>query len=219
LCNHGNEQREVGFQKRMFSSTEESYGINEMELLRYYLLVGLVTHKVVWEVLKRQQGRASTERRPSRSFRLTLVKAAKISVFLGIVAQTVVADVLPITQDSFTLRILGAAVYTVGLLVAILGRIHLDKNWTDIETPQVLSGQAVVSNGLYHYIRHPIYVGDLLLLLGLELSLNSWLVTAVGLMAPIVLWQAVREERMLVKNLPGYAEYCSTTRRFIPFVI
>jgi protein-S-isoprenylcysteine O-methyltransferase Ste14 len=151
--------------------------------------------------------------------RLTFVKAIKIGILIGIVIQTFLEDVLPITQEPLILRIVGAAVYTAGLLVAILARLQLADNWTDIENGQVLSNHIIVSNGLYRYIRHPIYIGDLLLLLGLELSLNSWLVVALGLIAPVVLWKAVREERILIKNLPGYAEYCKTTDRFIPFVI
>ncbi len=79
--------------------------------------------------------------------------------------------------------------------------------------------QAVVSNGPYRLIRHPIYVGDLMLLFGLELALNSWLVLGVLLLAPIVLRQAVQEEKKLALALPGYQEYCANTKRFIPFVV
>jgi protein-S-isoprenylcysteine O-methyltransferase Ste14 len=77
----------------------------------------------------------------------------------------------------------------------------------------------VVSKGLYRFIRHPIYVGDLLLLIGLELSLNSWLVLGVILLLPVVIRQAVSEEKMLMRSLPGYETYCARTKRFIPFLI
>lgn len=190
-----------------------------MMLLRCYLLVGLVTHKVVWEMLKQRRSHASIEKPPPPSICVILIKAMKIMILLGIVVQTIVSDVLPITPDSIGLRIVGTAFYTVGLLVAILGRIQLGDNWSDIEKARLLPDQAVVSNGLYRYIRHPIYVGDLLLLVGLQLSLNSWIVVVVGLIAPVVLWKAVCEERMLIKTLPGYREYCKITKRFIPFVI
>jgi protein-S-isoprenylcysteine O-methyltransferase Ste14 len=71
---------------------------------------------------------------------------------------------------------------------------------------------------LYRYIRHPIYVGDLLLLAGLELSLNSWLVAGVIVMAPFVLWKAIREEQVLARALPDYDSYRMKTKRFIPFI-
>jgi protein-S-isoprenylcysteine O-methyltransferase Ste14 len=105
------------------------------------------------------------------------------------------------------------------LLTAIAARFQLGENWANIETGQILERQQVVAKGVYGFIRHPIYTGDLLLLLGLELTLNSWLVAGVLLLAPIVLRQAVKEERMLVRNLPGYDVYCARTKRFIPFVI
>ncbi len=190
-----------------------------MIFLRCYLLVGLATHKIVWEVLKRRQSGAGAEKRPNRSIRLTFVKAIKIGILISIVIQTFLEDVLPITQEPLILRIAGATVYTAGLLLAIIARIQLGANWTDIENGQVLSDHIIVSNGLYRYIRHPIYIGDLLLLIGFELSLNSWLIVLVGLMVPVVLWKATHEERIVIKNLPGYAEYCRTTKRFIPFVI
>jgi protein-S-isoprenylcysteine O-methyltransferase Ste14 len=194
--------------------------MNDMHLLRMYLLVGLIAHKVVWEVLKRRQRYAgASEHLPSLSIRGMLIKAVKIGILLGVVAQTAAWDVFPIAQAPLILRVMGVVMYTVGLFITIEGRLRLGDNWSDIETAQVLHEQTIVSHGVYRYIRHPIYIGDLLLLFGLELSLNSWLVIAVGLLAPVVLWQAVREENMLVHLLPGYDVYCTRTKRFIPFVV
>jgi protein-S-isoprenylcysteine O-methyltransferase Ste14 len=190
-----------------------------MLLLRIYLLAGLIIHKLVWEVLKRRQGDGVSRPRAARSARLQLVKAVKVAILLGIAAQTLTADLLPIAEDATLLRILGAVIYTTGLIVAIVSRLQLGSNWSDIETAKVLRDQAVVAIGVYRYIRHPIYVGDLLLLIGLQLSLNSWLVIAALLISPVVLWQAITEEKMLVESLPGYGAYCMRTKRFIPFVV
>ena len=190
-----------------------------MNLLRIYLLAGLVLHKLVWEVLKWRIARHGPGRRTAGSPRQTLVKTVKVGILLAIVVQTMLPDVLPITQEPTTIRFIGVALFTAGLLMAITGRLQLADNWSDIEAAKVLRNQAVVSRGLYRYIRHPIYVGDLLLLIGLELSLNSWLVLGVGLMMPVVLLQAVREEKMLAAALPGYDSYRVRTKRFIPFVV
>ena len=78
---------------------------------------------------------------------------------------------------------------------------------------------AVVSSGIYRYIRHPIYTGDILLLLGLELCLNSWLVLGLALLVPAVAVQAIKEEQKLVDALPDYASYIRRTKRFIPFLV
>ncbi|MGE0126712.1 MAG: isoprenylcysteine carboxylmethyltransferase family protein [Blastocatellales bacterium] len=186
--------------------------------LRIYLLLGLVVHKALWEALKRRSS-GSEAKQDGQPVSLKLVKAVKIAILLGIVAQTMSPDIFPITSSPFWLRVIGVLIYTAGQVIAMLGRLQLGENWSDIETAQVLRDQAVVSRGLYRYIRHPIYVGDLMLLAGLELSLNSWLVLTVGLLAPVVLLKAVREEKMLMKSLPGYVAYCAQTKRFIPFVV
>lgn len=199
-----------------------------MLFLRIYLFLGLVVHKAVWELLKRQQpGQARDNTRPpapaplatGRKIPVQFIKAVKIVILLGVVIQTFSPQILPISSDPSILRVVGVFVYTTGLLVAISGRLQLGQSWSDIETARVLSAQAVVAKGLYRYVRHPIYVGDLLLLLGLELSLNSWLVVGVLLLAPPVIWQALREEKMLVQTLSGYEGYCAHTKRFIPFLI
>jgi protein-S-isoprenylcysteine O-methyltransferase Ste14 len=190
-----------------------------MILLRLYLLVGLVFHKLVWETWKRRQVHASAAAAVPSSLSTSLLKGVKIAILAGLVVQTLLPEIVPILDDGTILRVLGVPLYTLGLAVAVLGRVQLGDNWADIEAAQVLQHQSVVATGLYRYIRHPIYAGDLVMLLGLELSLNSWLVLGVGVLVPYVVWRAVREERMLSARLPGYTEYRAATWRFVPYVV
>lgn len=187
--------------------------------LRLYLLAGLVLHKMVWEVLKRARRHDLAAEPPRPSVTTRVLKGVKIAMLAGLLTQTMVPEMLPITGDPATLRVVGAAVYTLGLCIAIAGRLQLGDSWTDIETPQVSGQQAVVMIGLYRYVRHPIYVGDLLLVLGFELALNSWLVVGVVALIPYVVRQALHEEEMLAERLAGYASYCAQTWRFVPFVV
>jgi protein-S-isoprenylcysteine O-methyltransferase Ste14 len=188
-----------------------------MWLFRVYLLLGLLVHKAVWEVLKRRRG---VPRKPAGATLLEPVKAVKVGMLIGIVAQTLwPADVLPLSSNPLWLRIVGGTIYSLGLMTAMWARLQLGNSWSDIETPEITSAQAVVTTGLYRYIRHPIYMGDLALLLGLELALNSWLVLGVAALVPAVLRQAIREEKMLLQQLPGYESYSLRTKRFIPFVV
>ena len=188
-----------------------------MLFLKLYLLSGLILHKVIWEVLRKK---ADEKPQETRSFSLFAVKSVKIGILLGIIAQTILPfDLLPIGENSFNLRAVGIIIYTLGLLTAIAARFQLGDNWANIETGQVLQNQQVVARGVYGFIRHPIYTGDLLLLLGLQLALNSWLFLGVFLLAPVVMLKAIKEEKMLVRELSGYGDYCARTKRFIPFVI
>jgi protein-S-isoprenylcysteine O-methyltransferase Ste14 len=85
-------------------------------------------------------------------------------------------------------------------------------------TIEIASGQTVVSTGPYAIVRHPMYAGGLVLLLGVPLALGSyWGLLAVPSMWPFLLWRIFDEERLLRKNLEGYSDYCARTRwRLIP---
>lgn len=187
-----------------------------MLFLKVYLFAGLVLHKLIWEFLRT---RGTVQKRDPMTFFLIAVKSLKMALLLGILIQVWLTDIWPISRDPFILRVIGTAIFTFGLSIAIAARIQLSGNWSNIETGKVLSNQSVVDCGVYNYIRHPIYTGDLLLLFGLELALNSWLLLGVLVLAPIVFIKALGEERMLLGTLNGYDSYYRRTKRFIPFVV
>lgn len=83
----------------------------------------------------------------------------------------------------------------------------------------VAQARAVVSSGPYRWVRHPLYVGEVLATLGLALRRPS--VVSLSLWAVLVALQAyraVREEEVLVAALDSYAEYRRRTARLLPGV-
>jgi protein-S-isoprenylcysteine O-methyltransferase Ste14 len=86
-------------------------------------------------------------------------------------------------------------------------------------TIQVEDDQKVISSGPYAYVRHPMYAGALLLLVGMPLSLGSWwTLLLIFPFTPVLAWRILDEERFLRRNLPGYTEYTDTVRyRLIPY--
>jgi protein-S-isoprenylcysteine O-methyltransferase Ste14 len=187
-----------------------------VDLLRVYLIAGIAIHKIYWEVTKRHLPPAP-KAFPSPLVRL--LKAAKITVLLGICVQILIPwTILPLSADPKPVQFAGLLLYTLGLAMAITGRAQLGNSWSDIETPGQVAKATLITHGLYGFIRHPIYTGDILLLIGLELALNSQVLLLILLMVPVILRQAIREERLLVSNLPGYGAYCARTKRFLPFV-
>jgi protein-S-isoprenylcysteine O-methyltransferase Ste14 len=85
-------------------------------------------------------------------------------------------------------------------------------------TIRVEENQRVISTGPYAIVRHPMYDAALILMLGIPLALGSWW----GLIAlvpgvPALVWRILDEERLLKRDLPGYAEYTQRMRfRLIP---
>jgi protein-S-isoprenylcysteine O-methyltransferase Ste14 len=80
--------------------------------------------------------------------------------------------------------------------------------------------QHVISTGVYGFVRHPLYLGCLLMLLGAPMLLGSIYGLIISLIAVIVLaGRIIGEERMLVNELEGYEDYKKKVKyRLIPFV-
>jgi len=81
-------------------------------------------------------------------------------------------------------------------------------------------GHKVISTGLYHYVRHPMYIAILVFIIGTSLLLGSWYgLGFVIICMAILARRAVLEERTLRVELPGYTSYMTQVRyRFIPGV-
>jgi protein-S-isoprenylcysteine O-methyltransferase Ste14 len=156
---------------------------------------------------------------PKKMSLKSLLKLVKVAVLAFLVIQTLFLNLFPFRRDSIWRRAFGGALFFGGLMTAIAGRLHLGDNWANIEDYQVLPEQALVTKGVYRYIRHPIYAGDMFLLVGLQLALNSKLVFAMLAPLLVIAKQAVAEESILAKQFPTYDEYKSQTKRFIPFLL
>jgi protein-S-isoprenylcysteine O-methyltransferase Ste14 len=112
---------------------------------------------------------------------------------------------------------LGAVLIALGMIV-----IWQTFRFNTFAAPQVRVQAArahrVVTEGPYRIVRHPMYAGSMLWLLGTPLLLGSWWgVVAVPLLVVGMAPRAVGEERMLRRELSGYDEYARRVRfRLIP---
>lgn len=115
------------------------------------------------------------------------------------------------------LSIFGDALAVVGILVYF--RVVRENRYA-ASTIEVVEGQTVISTGPYAIVRHPMYVGAILVFLGTPLALGSWW----GLIfTPLFIgwfaWRLLDEERFLRANLRGYDEYMRAVRyRLAPYV-
>lgn len=80
--------------------------------------------------------------------------------------------------------------------------------------------QPVISTGPYAVVRHPMYAATLLALLFTPLALGSyWALLGFLLFIPSNVVRLIGEERVLLRDLPGYGDYCLKTRyRLIPLI-
>ena len=79
-------------------------------------------------------------------------------------------------------------------------------------------GHTVIRSGPYRLVRHPMYVGLILLNASMALILGSkWTLAVAVLIAILVLWRTAMEDQTLRRELPGYEDYIAVTRyRLMP---
>jgi protein-S-isoprenylcysteine O-methyltransferase Ste14 len=83
---------------------------------------------------------------------------------------------------------------------------------------EVSEGQKVIDTGPYALVRHPMYLGTAIMYLFSPLALGSfWAVIPALVMVPVLVARIISEEKLLVAELPGYAEYKQKVRsRMLP---
>jgi protein-S-isoprenylcysteine O-methyltransferase Ste14 len=133
-----------------------------------------------------------------------------------IIAGTVLSVAAVLVVSAFDHRFgwstVPTAVVVIGMVLVFLGLtmaqfVVIQNNYAGA-TVTVEADQELVSTGLYGFVRHPMYVGTLVMMVGTPLALDSYW-GLVGL-APALLILALRitdEEKMLREELDGYQEY------------
>lgn len=104
------------------------------------------------------------------------------------------------------------------MLVMIWARVALGKNWS--ANVVLKENHELITGGPYSYVRHPIYSGLLLMILGLAIYLGSLF----GFLIFIIFffgarYKAFKEEKLLLKYFPErYPDYKKQVSALVPFV-
>jgi protein-S-isoprenylcysteine O-methyltransferase Ste14 len=116
------------------------------------------------------------------------------------------------------LQVVGMTLFLSGLAFAVWARVCLGRNW-GMPMTRKLQPQLVTA-GPYHFVRHPIYSGILLAVLGTSLAIDLYWLIVFALVAVYFLYSARVEEELLTGSFPTtYPHYKTTTKMLIPFVL
>jgi protein-S-isoprenylcysteine O-methyltransferase Ste14 len=143
-----------------------------------------------------------------------LVLAAPHFAVLNHARQNVQAHV----ASSMIVGIIGVALCGLGIGLAILARGYLGRNWgmpmSRKENPEL------VTNGPYAFVRHPIYTGILLAMLGSAIDEIAFWVVPLMVFGAYFIYSARREEKLMIEQFPElYVAFTKRTRMFLPFVL
>ena len=117
----------------------------------------------------------------------------------------------------FSAVIVGDSLVALGFFIVF---VVFKENTYSAGTIEVAADQKVISTGPYALVRHPMYSGALVMLFGTPLALGSWWGLMMFIpMTLVIVWRLLDEEKFLLRNLQGYAEYSEKVRsRLLPFV-
>jgi protein-S-isoprenylcysteine O-methyltransferase Ste14 len=150
----------------------------------------------------------------------TVQKIATVGTIAMVVAMVVVSALdhrFGWSQVPTPIVVAGDVLVAVGLGMATMA---VNQNSFAAATIRVEADQPVISTGLYGVVRHPMYTGALIMMLGMPLALDSYwgLVTLAPGVAMLAL-RIVDEEKMLRQELAGYDEYTQQVHyRLVPGV-
>ena len=124
-----------------------------------------------------------------------------------------------IVEPHLVFTAIGVVLMAVGVVIRVVAMRTLGKFFT--RTLQIREGHHVVSDGIYRRVRHPGYLGDILLFVGSGVATSNVITTVLilGMFITAYVRRIAVEERMLTDQLgKEYSDYKAKTWKLIPFV-
>jgi protein-S-isoprenylcysteine O-methyltransferase Ste14 len=150
---------------------------------------------------RRMKGGPTAEKEPAQRVIMAVMSVCYVALL-----------VVPALDWRFGWSPASASIAIAGDVLVALGFLAIffvyRENSFAATTIAVVANQTVVSTGPYAIVRHPMYAGGIVHLVGTPLALGSWWGLApVAIMFPFFIWRLLDEERFLSDNLDGYREY------------
>lgn len=160
---------------------------------------------------RRKKVGPAAETRPAQK----IIIALSFAIFVVLLIVSALDYRFGRSQVPFWVSVLGNALVALGLMIDL--RVFRANSYGG-STVEKMEGQKVITTGPYALVRHPMYVGVVIMALGVPLALGSWwgLILVLASVALLVL-RILDEERMLRDQLEGYEAYARDVRyRLVP---
>jgi protein-S-isoprenylcysteine O-methyltransferase Ste14 len=120
--------------------------------------------------------------------------------------------------DTMPVYALGLLIVIAGLAFAVWARLYLGRNWSGTVT--VKDDHTLICSGPYAIVRHPIYTGLLVAILGTAIVFGEWRgLVAFCFLAAAYLLKLRREERFMAESFPdAYRRYRAQVPALVPFL-
>jgi protein-S-isoprenylcysteine O-methyltransferase Ste14 len=187
-------------------------------LLKIAVLIALASVRLYWY---NAESEANLRRPPSNTKRTRFRNRFRI-IEIAFYATLILELFVPILvfEPNHVTRLMGIALFAYGFKLSVEGRRTLGVNWHHMIDYQVKEKQALVTEGIYKHVRHPIYAGALLMLTAVQIILHSWLwIFVFGGILPFIYLQSKKEESVLARHFgKEYLKYLQSSKMFVPYI-
>ncbi len=105
----------------------------------------------------------------------------------------------------FIVEIVGLAIMNFGLIIMVIAMVQ---NAYASKLLDINKGQKLIDTGLYSHVRHPLYTGAIIMIVGLPIALGSWISLIPAIIGALAIIIRIKfEENMLIEGMDGYEEY------------
>jgi protein-S-isoprenylcysteine O-methyltransferase Ste14 len=124
----------------------------------------------------------------------------------------------PVGLVQSPMNIFAIVMFIIGLIISISGHVAINKNYS--WTLEIREEHTLVENGLYKYVRHPIYLGTFIRVIAIPIYTSSLPGFLFGLLAiPVLNYRIGIEERMLIEEFgEEYIRYRERTWKLFPYL-
>ena len=145
------------------------------------------------------------------------IRVAIIVIALLLLRLNVFKGSHPVTHNPW-LQGIGLAIFLLGLALAIWARAYLGRNWGMPMSEK--ADPELVTTGPYSTIRHPIYSGIILAMIGTAVAVSLYWLIAAAVLGGYFLYSAAMEERYMAGHFPeAYPRYKQATKMLVPFIV
>jgi protein-S-isoprenylcysteine O-methyltransferase Ste14 len=165
---------------------------------------------------KRQRGKRTISKSGDKGSIWILSISISIGYWLSFIAASTKTGRIYHWNTFFAI---GAILVLIGLIIRVTSILALRQQFTYTVTK--IDNHVLIESGLYKRIRHPGYLGQLIIFLGISASLSNWL-SVILMIVPVLsgyIYRIAVEEKFMVEQMGQiYIDYQKRTRRLIPAI-
>ncbi len=189
--------------------------------VRVYAIILRAIWLLYWKVTERK-----ADKEKPKTLRIKLFSMRRVmrwGIYFVSVFQVLqlfgLITIFPIYTHKLAIQIGGVIITGLGFYIGVRARRVLGTNWANAHEYQIKQKHELITEDIYRYIRHPIYTGLGLFLIGNEMIVASYLFIPALFTLVAAYFQGKNEEKILLNRFgKSYSSYMKQTKMFIPFI-